>query len=82
MHHIFWCRAFYSFLDFVFIKNNAGLIWNNVSSNCRSKKYISLMEHLSEEELVMRSFIDGVELLVFTSKVLHEDSCSEFSSPS
>lgn len=40
------------------------------------------MEHLSEEELVMRSFIDGVELLVFTSKVLHEDSCSEFSSPS
>lgn len=55
-------------------KDDIGLYFFPRNSE-RSKNYISLMEHLSEEELVMRSFIDGVELLVFTSKVLHEDSC-------
>lgn len=56
------------------------LIWKNLSFNCRSKTYTFLLEHLSKEELLMRSVIDGVELLVFASKVLEEGYCGELKS--
>ncbi|KAL3528462.1 hypothetical protein ACH5RR_007784 [Cinchona calisaya] len=43
------------------------------SNTRRCKNYISLLEVMGAEDLAMRSLMDGVELLIFTSKVLRLD---------
>lgn len=46
-----------------------------LSIECRSQKnFNSIFEFMNEEKLMLRSFIDGVELSVFTSNELNVDS--------
>lgn len=48
----------------------------NSMLDCRSAPYICLLEFIEKQDLVMRSYVDGVELLVFTSKLLQANSQS------
>lgn len=52
--------------------------WFKINSilHCRSASYICLLEFIAKQDLVMRSYVDGVELLVFTSKLLEANSQS------
>lgn len=70
--HLIFCYQKILILDF---KTRILLI-------CRNDNYISLLECLSRQDLVMRSYINGVELLVFASALLREDFQSELSSSS
>ncbi|KAA8541030.1 hypothetical protein F0562_024831 [Nyssa sinensis] len=44
------------------------------SDSERSENYTFLLEYIATHDLVLRSYMDGVELLVLTSKLLHLDS--------
>lgn len=44
---------------------------------CRCGNYISLLEVMGAEDLAMRNLMEGVELLIFTSKVLCLDCQSK-----
>jgi len=52
----------------------------SVGYTCRSKESISCLSELMEDEnVILRICIEGVDLLIFTSKQLHVDSQSELS---
>ena len=47
--------------------------------DCRSGSYVVLLEFIETQDLMMRTYIDGVELFVFTSKLLSAYAQSKFS---
>ena len=62
---------------FLFIYLSLGA---SVGYTCRSKESISYLSELMEDEnVILRIRIEGVDLLIFTSKQLHVDSQSELS---
>lgn len=65
----FWMN-FIFFLQFQFRLSD----YYNVFFECRSQNYNRLFQLMANKNSVMISYIDGVELLIFTSKQLPADS--------
>ncbi|KAI8528823.1 hypothetical protein RHMOL_Rhmol12G0177800 [Rhododendron molle] len=61
------------FLDYCPGEDDIGLYFFSSNSQ-RSAPYICLLEFIEKQDLVMRSYVDSVELLVFTSKLLQANS--------
>lgn len=69
----------HSLLTFVFIKGLFCLISRFTSSffSCSYETYESLLKHITANDLALKGYLDGVELLIFSSEVLPPESQRE-----
>ena len=73
--HLIFMRQSLPLFLFIYLSLGA-----SVGYTCRSKESISCLSELMEDEnVILRIRIEGVDLLIFTSKQLHVDSQSELS---